>query len=210
MTPEARDELERSVMTHCRAGAFDAATAAALRGYGPEIASFLLAFHGTETDADEVFSVFAERLWRGLPRFGWESSLRTWAYAIARNASLTHRAATRKRGQRFAALPEGSEIAEIAAQVRSATRSFLATRARDGMARLRDSLDEPDRVLLTLRIERGLSWVELARVLRDGEGPVTEAELDRAAAQLRKRFQRLKQKILEMGIREGLVKERGR
>ena len=33
----------------------------------------------------DVFSALCERVWRKLPEFRWQSSFRTWAYAIARN-----------------------------------------------------------------------------------------------------------------------------
>jgi RNA polymerase sigma-70 factor (ECF subfamily) len=208
MAPSDRDELERRIRELCDAGDFDGATSAALRGYGTEIFAFLVSLLRSEPDAAEVFGAFSERVWKGIRRFGWESSFRTWAYTVARNAARTQRAGAKARAARFAALPEGSELAEIAEQIRTETRSYLKTRARDAMAKLRDSLAENERTLLTLRIDRNLSWQDLARVLHDGETPPSDAELERSSAQLRKRFQRLKARIVEMGLREGILKRR--
>jgi RNA polymerase sigma-70 factor (ECF subfamily) len=208
VTAADREELERAVRARCEVGDADGATALALRGYGREILSFLVGVHRDEADADEVFAIFAERLWRGLPKFGWASSLRTWAYAVARNASLTQRASARKRARRFVGLPEGSSLSAIAEQIRSETRSFLKTEAKDGLARLREALGEDDRALLTLRLERGLSWIDLARVLGAAGDDASDEDLSRASAQLRKRFERLKSKIAKLGVREGLVKPR--
>src|SRR5687768_6899943 len=63
------------------------AAAAAIRGYGPEIFAFLVSRHHNDLHAEEVFSIWSERLWRGLREFAWACSLRTWAYTLARNAS---------------------------------------------------------------------------------------------------------------------------
>jgi len=208
MAAEGREELEGRIRQLCDASDFGGATSLALRGYGREILTFLISLHRSESDASEVFAAFSERVWKGLPGFDWASSFRTWAYTIARNTSRTYRSDATNRAQRFGPLPEGSELGAIAEQVRSETRSYLKTHARTKIAELRDALPAPDRMLLTLRVERKLSWLELARVLHDGGEPPTEAELQRASAQLRKRYQRVKEKVVEMGLREGLIKRR--
>ncbi|HEY1508658.1 MAG TPA: RNA polymerase subunit sigma-70, partial [Solirubrobacteraceae bacterium] len=43
---------------------------------------------GSPQDAEDALQEALLRAWRGLPRFGQRSSLRTWLYAIATNASL--------------------------------------------------------------------------------------------------------------------------
>lgn len=187
----------------CLKREFDAATTAALRGYGPEIYGFLLGFHRQEEDAAEVFSLFSERVWKGLATFDWASSFRTWAYTIARNTSITYRGTAVKRARRFTALPDG--MSQIAEDVRSVTQSFLKTEVKDRVARLRESLSSDDQMLLVLRVDRKLAWLELARVLRDGETPVSDEELNRESAKLRKRFQVIKEKLLELSRVEGAI-----
>lgn len=209
MIAEDREVLEAKIREHCHAGDFRTATSVAFKGYGREIFTFLMSFHRSESDAAEVFGAFSERVWKGIPSFEWGCSFRTWAYTIARNASHTYRSDARNRGQRFPALPADSELGEIAEQVRTETRSYLKTHARDRIAELRDALPKADRMLLTLRIDRKLSWLELARVLHDGDTSPGDADLQRSAALLRKRFQRLKEKLVEQAVREGLVKRRG-
>jgi RNA polymerase sigma-70 factor (ECF subfamily) len=56
-----------------------------------------------------------------------------------------------------------------------------------------------------LRVDRKLAWNELAEVLHDGEGPLDPSGIKREAARLRKRFQLLKERLVELGRREGLV-----
>ncbi|UQA62932.1 RNA polymerase sigma factor [Polyangium aurulentum] len=206
MEADGRRELEATIRSRTEAGDLAGAAEVALRGYGREIYEFLAAMHRIDADAAEVFSMFTERLWRGLGGFGWGSSFRTWAYAVARNASLDFRRAERRRALRIAPLPEGSFLSAIEAEVRTATRSYLQPERRDRFAELRARLPAEDQELLMLRVDRQLAWDELAVVLHGDEGPPLEGEAKkRAAARLRKRFQHLKEKLYEMGRREGLV-----
>lgn len=193
----ASESVETEVRTLCERGDHDAAATAALRGYGPELYSFLAALH--PRDADDVFAEVSTRLWRGLPRFAWQSSLRTWAYTIARNTSHTFRA----RGGREIALDDASAVGRIAKEVRTATQPYLRTDFKDRFAALRATLPVEDQELLILRVDRELDWKELAQTLAHHE--LGEDELVREAARLRKRFQALKTKLLELGRREGLV-----
>ena len=195
----ASETVEGEVRALWDAGDYAAAATAALRGYGPELYSFLAAIH--HGDADDVFSEVSARLWRGLPKFGWQSSLRTWAYVIARNTSLT----ARSRGKREVALDD-SEAAKIAVEVRTATKSYLRTEAKTKFAAIRAQLPVEDQELLILRVDRGLEWKELAQTLADRE--LDDAALKREAARLRKRFSVLKETLLEAGRAAGLVGSR--
>ena len=60
----------------------------ALERYGPEILGVLAVQLRSTSDAADVFSLFAEDLWRGLPGFQWRCSLRAWAHRVARNAAV--------------------------------------------------------------------------------------------------------------------------
>lgn len=192
---ENRDRLEADIRRACLKPDLELATTLALRGYGPEIHAFLVGFQRSESDANEAFSLFSERVWKGLASFDWQSSFRTWAYAVARNVSLSYRAQAGKRGGRFVPLPEGSFLSELAESARSDTRSYLRTEVKDRVQRLRESLTEDEQMLLTLRVDRNLAWLDLARVLRDEEGNPSSDQLAKDAAKLRKRFQTIKEKL---------------
>jgi RNA polymerase sigma-70 factor (ECF subfamily) len=210
MTSEQREELEREIRALWERGELQGAAAAAVRGYGPEIYGFLVAFHRQKDDASEVFAAFTERLWRGLPGFAWQCSFRTWAYAIARNTSLTHRRQARRRAEMYGPMPEGSQLSALEQPARSETASYLKTQRQTRMAALRESLPREDQELLVLRVDRKLAWRDLARVLLhagDGSSPDDEV-LEREAARLRKRFQLLKEQLYELGRREGLISDR--
>lgn len=205
MPSNQHEELEREIQCHLAEGCHEKAATLAIRGFGAEIFGFLVAFHRDQEDAAEVFAAFSERLWRDLRTFRGDSSFRTWAYVLARHASLNYRREARRREKRQRPLSEGSELAAIVALVRSETASYLRTERQSRFAALRASLPPADRALLVLRVDRGLAWNELARVLHEGDAPLGEAELTCEAARLRKRFQLLKARLLEMGRRAGVV-----
>jgi len=70
----------------------------------------------------------------------------------------------------------------------------MRTETRTRLSMLRDSLDPDDRTLLILRVDRRMPWRDIAEVLTD---PAEPAPLERRAAALRKRFERLKLELRE-------------
>jgi RNA polymerase sigma-70 factor (ECF subfamily) len=188
---DARAEAQARVQELMDAGDTSAAATAALRDLGPEILRFLRSVLRDEEDAADAFSHFAENLWKGLPRFRREASLRTWAFRIAWNSALTLRNdAWHRHGRRFAT----GEASAIAEEIRTKT-VVRHERQRDELQELRDQLSAEDQSLLALRIDRGFSWEEIAEILSAEGKPVQ-------ALTLMKRFERLKKRLAE------LVKER--
>lgn len=161
----------------------------ALRTHGPEVLGFLHTSMGTAADADEAFSLFCEDVWKGLPRFEWRCSLRTWVYVLARNAGLRY-GARASRQLLHQGQPIDSEVLNLAAEVRLSTASNLRGERLELVHRLRRSLSVEEQMLLTLRIDRQLEWVDIARIFEP-----EAADPRRAATALRKRFQRLKERL---------------
>jgi RNA polymerase sigma-70 factor (ECF subfamily) len=204
---EEREELERDIRRRAEARDLAGAVTAALHGYGPSIMRFLLAFHRSEAAASDVFSLFTEGVWRGIEAFDWGCSFRTWAFAVARRASLRYRRDEGRRARRQIPLEDDSALALIEDQVRSRTLTYLRTERRNRFAELRDALPPEDRALLILRVDQGLAWNDLVRAMQDDESePLAGDALKREAARLRKRFQIVKEKLLAIGRAEGLVK----
>ena len=180
-----------------------AAVAAALGAYGPEILGYLLAVLRDEQRAEEVYSDFAEDVVRGLGGFRFESSVRTWLYTVARHACSRHLA--REKRQRTVALSAAPEALDLAAQARTPTPPHARTTIRDGVERLRASLKPDDQTLLILRVDRDMAWLDIARVLSEPGTEPKEAELRVESAKLRKRFERLKERLRAMAQAEQLL-----
>jgi RNA polymerase sigma-70 factor (ECF subfamily) len=204
MSAPNREELERGVRRLCEEGDAPGAAAAAIRAYGPEILGFLVATLRNDDDAEEVFSLWCERLFRGILRFSWDASLRTWGYTIARNATSNFVRGKKNRARHELAA-ESAELAAVEAKVRTKTRSFLRTEVKDKLTAIRDALPQEDRMLLVLRVDKRLEWKDLARVMLGEEAEITDEVLSRESARLRKRFQLVKEKLVEAGKREGLI-----
>lgn len=198
-------DLEERIRDSREKGDLRGAAARAIEGYGSELYGFLVALLRNEDDASEVFSQTSEDLWAGLPRFEGRCSMRTWLYSLARHAAARFRRAPHRR----AALHlTPSELSDVAQRVRTETQVHLRTDVKNQFAKIRDSLDEDDRALLVLRVDRAMSWADIACVLggADGSGATAGPEdLAREAARLRKHFQSVKAEIQTRAKKAGLL-----
>jgi RNA polymerase sigma-70 factor (ECF subfamily) len=183
-----------------QAGQLAAAAEAIVRDHGPQILGYLTSVLRNDGDAADVFSQFTEDLWRGLPSFRGECPVRVWAYRLAWHAAARHlRDPYRQRGRRL----ETTELSRIADEVRSSVLLGRREARKQGIDKLREQLAPEEQTLLVLRLDRGLSWREVATVLaEDGDGGDGDG-VDEVA--LRKRFERLKGKLAELARAEGLL-----
>lgn len=196
------NSIEKQIRTAFAAGDLEQAAVLGIEAYGPEILGYLIATLRSEDEGGEVFAQASENLWQSLDRFAWRCSFRTWFFRLARNAASRFRATPARRAGRAIPL---SRVTEVAERVRSRTQPWLRTELKDGLRRIREGLSEPDQTLLILRVDRGLSWREIAHVLAD-----PDEEVERVSARLRKRFQALKAELRERAVAEGLLGEDGR
>lgn len=194
MAAGAFDELEARIRMHHDRGELQRAAELGIRGYGGEVMGFLLAVCRDPERASDCFAELGEQLWRGLPGFTWRSSFRTWAYAIARNVYLQEQRGRRRRERRI--VRASSSVLDGAMQeVRSRTPSWLGSEGQRRLSDLRANLTDEERQLLILRVDRGLSWSELAHLFCDSEQTPSETELQRVSARLRKRFHATKERL---------------
>ena len=202
---QIRPEIEQTVRAACDSGDYDAATAAAIRGYGPEVMGFLSGRLQDDTAAGDAFALFCEDVWRGLPKFQWRSSFRVWAYTVARNASNRYGRLVLKPGQRNVGLSKAEHLVGVIDQVRTATAQHLRTETKTKVQKLRERLSVEDRTVLILRVDRGMEWEELASVLADDDQPLAGEALKKESARLRKRFQLAKQRLRKLAEEEGML-----
>jgi RNA polymerase sigma-70 factor, ECF subfamily len=194
----ADPEAEAQIRAQLERGDLRGGATTSLQTYGAEIYGFL---RGTARDDDlaaEAFAQLGEDLWRGLSAFRWDASLRSWCYTLARNALHRLRRDPRRSPARNVGLSaaDGDVLAE---QIRTATAVYERTAFKDELRVLREQLDPDDHELLLLRLDRQMSWKDIARI-RGGDDGITT----RAAA-LRKRFERAKERLRTLAEAKGLV-----
>lgn len=171
-----------------------------IESYGPEVLSFLEIMLRDRADSADAFSQACEDLWKSLPRFEPRATMKTWFYTLARHAASRLRRSSRP--GRYARL---SEITELAQRVRSRTQPHQKTELKAGVAAIRAELEDTDRMLLVLRVDRAMSWKDIARVLAEIDDDDSDEAVSRGAARLRKRWQAVKASIRERAIAAGLV-----
>ncbi len=183
--------LQARVQQLLEEGDVRAAATVALREMGPEILRFLRSVLRDEEDAADAFSHFSEHLWKGLPSFRGQSTLRTWAFRIAWNGALTLRNdAWHRKGRRLGT----GEASQLAEELRTKT-AVRVERQRTALDRIRENLTPDEQSLLALRLDREFSWEEIAEIVSAGGERVQPLTL-------MKRFERLKKRLAEM-IQEG-------
>jgi RNA polymerase sigma-70 factor (ECF subfamily) len=198
-------DLEEQLRGLQAAGDLAGMATMAVQGYGPEVLGFLVTLLRDEHDANEAFSQACEDLWTSVNHFEGRCSLRTWFYTLARHAASRLRRSPRRRPEHRVALTELSDVAE---RVRSATLPYLRSEVKDGITLIREALNEEDRALLVLRVDRDMSWRDIAAIFSPEDH--SEEVLARVGARLRKRFQLVKDEIRERARAAGLLEDEKR
>lgn len=184
---------------------YAAATADVLAAYGGELYGFLLSqFRGSLSDADEAFAMFSEDFWRGLPSFQWRSSIRSWCYKLARSAASRYRRSPQNQRKRRIPLSAEEQLNELAAKSRSSTLMHLRSEVKDGVRMLREHLTQEDQDLLILRVDRGLSWREVAHAMADAENE-DEDTIRKLEMAVRKRFEAVTKRLKALAEEAGLL-----
>jgi len=149
-------------------------------------------------DREEALDVSQEvflSVYRKLPRFRWESSLKTWIYRIAVNrAANKHRwwNRIRRRGtvsldEQMAADNRRSLADELAAPGRSAEAALLDREIRVSIERALLRLPVAQRVVVVMRDVEGLSYEEIADALQVSLGTV-KSRIARGREELKRRL----------------------
>ncbi len=203
----ASDDVESIIRSAFDMADYDTAATAFIQYYGSEIVSFLAGrLHGDTDEVAEVFSQFSEDFWRGLPGFKWSTSIRSWAYTLARNAAHRHTHWVGRQRERHKTYNSKSErFARAVDDLRTVTKKHLRTETKDQMRVLREQLTEDEKTLLVLRVDRQLSWRELAAVMSGKGEQMDDTDISRWSARLRQRFRTITRRLKELAIAEGLL-----
>jgi RNA polymerase sigma-70 factor, ECF subfamily len=180
---------EAEMLARIAEGKLDEATRLIVDRYGGELFAYIASLERNRDDAEDVLAQLCEDVWRGLPGFRRESSLRTWSYTLARHAlARFRRDPYLRRGRRLAT----DEASQLAARVSS---GHSSPPLEERLARARALLDDDDQTILVLRIDRRMSWRDVTAVLSGDGEPLQEAAV-------RKRFERIKAELRRLIAQE--------
>lgn len=201
---------DAEIKAACDAGDPARAVTLLLEIYAGELLSFLIARLGDRVRGEEAFSLLAEDLWVGVPKFEFRSSVRTWAYMVARHAAARYARAPQRRKDRNLTLSGNVHLSELVEHVRTRTEAYRQTDVKNQIRALREKLDPDDQMLLILRVDRQMEWRDLALVMNEDADPTgaspDDEVLDRDAARLRKRFERAKSELKRLAKEAGLLR----
>ena len=147
-----------------------------IRAHGDALERVAWGYVDNAPDREDLMQEILMALWRALPRFRGESSLRTFVLQVAHNRSITF--ATRRR--HFADLPEEGLLPDPAPLVEE---RLIEQQDRDRLFRAIRGLPEAQRQAVMLHLE-GLSQREIAALQETSEGNVG-VRLTRARKALR-------------------------
>lgn len=209
MCPDPHDDDPQThVLAMLADGALADATTLTIERYGPGVLGLLAHAVSDEDAAKDIFSVWCEDVWRGLPSFEGRNGarLKTWAYRLAYNAA--HRYRRRPHHKRAARIGHAALLNEADAALRDriheTTQAIFKTTTKDAFRNIRAQLTPEQNMLLVLRVDRAMAWHDIALVLSDD--PTDDAiDLHAESNRLRQRFHRIKAKLKRLAQREGLL-----
>lgn len=203
---EPTNEWETNVYATWSMGDFKRATELVLESYGSELRAFVLGqFRGQAARGEDAYLDFCEDFWRAFPEFGWRCPVRAWCYKLARSAAARAHKSPHERPGRRTAIGDAPELETLVAEARTTTALYMQTSIKDRVRQLRAELSQDDRDLLTLRVDRKLSWREVAHALGNESETATEAELARLETALRQRFTDVKNRLRRLAVENGML-----
>lgn len=158
---------------------------ALIRRYAAEMRAFLRSRTASRQSMEEVYAVFTEDVWKGLPSVRSDKHMRSWLYVVARNALSRHVRFKRRWRLRHTF----SGLDSLPAEVRQSYGTRQGNLAQ--LTPLLAELNAADRALLDQRLVKSLAWREIALESARAAGDTSEEFVTRESARLRKRYQLL-------------------
>lgn len=159
--------------------------------YGAEVFGFLMAMLDERRAAREVYTAVMERLPDEARRFAETCSVRALTYGLARRELARRRASSGERRPR---------ASRWIASRPPAVSPYRSPAAESLVASIRQRLAAEDLELLILRVDRHMTWRELAITQ---VGCLSAGRLELESQRLRARFRRLKAQIARRAERHG-------
>ncbi len=192
MDQQTKQTAEAKISGFLESGDTERAVEEILTAYGPRIFRMMMGVFQDEATTQDVYQQFSITLWESLDSFRGDSQVYTWTYTLARR---TIGQKLRGKGDRETRLQTDQKNRLAAKWTRTATAEWRKTESKDKFQQMVEDLDSDERTLVMLRIGEEMPWKEVARVMHDGDEPLEGSELTKESGRLRKKFQRVKDKL---------------
>lgn len=156
------DDTDRELIERWKAGDSRAATLLVSR-HADALARFA-ASSGERGEIEELVQDTFVRAFSSMDSFRGESSLRTWLFTIERRLMLDRRRSERRQRTTVSVQPSDA-VTEY-----DALDSMLAEEAESRVRKAVDGLSPTQKEVFTLRVEQGMSYKEIAEIVRTTEG----------------------------------------
>jgi RNA polymerase sigma-70 factor (ECF subfamily) len=180
-------KLDQEVEAYLRADDLDAAAARVIGACGPPILGYLRVALGNEAAAQRAFTAFSSAVWQKLRRYRGECEIRVWTYRLAFQCAKQQRRTLRP--TRSSAERSGETRRRALGRTRTSTVESMALAEHAEL--LRRELSVAEQTLLTLRLDKRLSWAEIALVLGISAASKSDAVAERRFEKLVARLHRL-------------------
>lgn len=158
--------------------------------YQAAVYNLCLRMTGDPEDAADMTQESFLKAWRSLDSFQGNAAFSTWLYRLASNTCLDHLRSVKRKSQLSLVIEdtEGEEqTLEVPDSAPSPEEQVIELEEHSILNEALQSLDYEQRQILILRAVNGLSYTEIAQVLKLKEGTV-KSRLARAREQLRKKL----------------------
>ena len=204
MTQRPPDTIEAQLQQLLLTRSFSEATTLGIEAYGPSILGMLVGALGDEDAAEDVYAVWCEDVWNGIDGFEGRSRFSTWAYRVAYNALSRYHRTPWQRHRLSLRTGDDHQRRLLEERIHVTTAAWRKTTVKDAFQSLRKQLTPTENTLIILRIDRGLSWREIAQIMIEADDP-SAARLQREANRLAQVFHRTKQKLHDLARDAGLL-----
>jgi RNA polymerase sigma-70 factor (ECF subfamily) len=136
--------------------------------------------------------------------------LRAWVYTLARNTANSYCEETSRERRRHVPLSDAGPLSAIAERIRTETLTEAKSEAKAIADRLRRELSVEDQTVLLLRVDRKLSWRDIAYITLEDAEHADAAVLNKEVLRVRKRYQLAKERLRRMAIEQGYTRRRNR
>jgi len=203
-TDQAIEDEVRAALALGTAADLERGVELAMAHYGQRLCAFVLNLAKDPAVAADVQQDLWLSVFLHAPKFRWESSFKGWLYLLARRAAIKAAQKGQARGRSGVPLSQAAE-SKLRAHMATSIAAWQKDDFKQRFRELRKQLPEKDQSLLVMRSDQELPFRDIVHALAEDDETLSDADVKTREATLMKRFQRVKQRLYQLALAEGLL-----